>query len=196
MARKPKSEVPIDEIERGRTALLHLEGFLSARSRGFVLLVGLLFLALVALVDGVAGRLDLTLFYLVPVALVTFSRGRWMGLLFAGVASIAWAAVEVINHVTRLDSPVTYLNALTKFYAFAAVALLVWPMRAALLYERRSAENEAEAAEELRALLELREAAERAAWEMPTGQDPVVDELREALKALDEVRTSGAERAV
>jgi hypothetical protein len=195
MAREQKPEVP-DEIERGRTALLRVEAFLGARSRRFVLLMGLLLLALVALVDGVAGKLDLTLFYLVPVALVTFSRGRWMGLLFAGVASIAWAGVEVINHVTEIDSPVTYLNALTKFYAFAAVALLVWPMRTALLYERRSAENEAEVAEELRALLELREAAERAAWEMPKGQDPVVDELREALKALDDVRTSGAERAV
>jgi K+-sensing histidine kinase KdpD len=191
MARKRKPEAPIDEIERGRTTLLRLEAFLGARSRGFVLVVGLLLLALVALIDGEIGRLDLTLFYLVPVAVVTFTRGRWMGLLFAGVASIAGAAVQVVNHVTRIDSPVTYLNALTKFYAFALVALLVWPMRAALLYERRSAEQEADAADELRALLELREAAERAAWEMPAGQDPVVDELREALKALDEVRTAG-----
>src|SRR5437870_11617992 len=120
MARKPKPEVPVDDIERGRTALLRVEGFLAARSRGFVLLVGLLILALVALIDGVSGRLDLTVFYLFPVALVTFTRGRWMGLLFGGVASIAGAAVNVINHVTQVDSPVTYLNAVTKFYAFAA----------------------------------------------------------------------------
>src|SRR5947209_8555129 len=90
-------------VEGGnRTTMLRLEQFLSKRSRGFVILVGLLLLALISLVDGITGRFDVTLFYLLPVAIVTFSRGKWMGVLFAGIASLGWAATEVINHVTSL----------------------------------------------------------------------------------------------
>src|SRR6266568_1859598 len=93
-----------------RTTLLKLESFLSNRSRGFVIVVGLLLLTLISLIDGVTGRFDVTLFYLFPVAIVTFSRGKWMGVLFAGIASLGWAATEVINHVTSLDNSVTYWN--------------------------------------------------------------------------------------
>lgn len=140
---------PDDEVDasRGRTAFMRLEAILERSSPGFVILVGLLLLALVGLIDAQTNRFDVTVFYLVPVALVTFARGRWMGLLMAGVAAIAWEAAEVVNHVTTIQSAVTYWNALTRFYAYAAVALLVWPMRSALLYERETAEKQAEAAD-------------------------------------------------
>ncbi len=180
-----------DEVRRGRTHLLRFEEFLERRSRGFVLLLGLLLLALVALIDSVTGHFDVTIFYLVPVALVTFSRGRWMGLLFAGIASIAWEVAEVVNHVTSVNSPVTYYNAITRFYVYAAVALMIAPIRAALIYERDAAEKEAETAEQLRALMELRDAAERATWDVPAGTDPAVDELREALAAVEQMQNAG-----
>ena len=116
-----------------------------------------------------------------------------MGLLMAGVAAIAWEAAEVVNHVTTVQSAVTYWNALTRFYAYAAVALLVWAMRAALLYEREAAEKQAEAADQLRALIELRDAAEHTSWEPTLSTDPVIDGLRKALDALDEShKASGA----
>ena len=177
---------------RGRSAFMRLEVILERSSPGFVILVGLLLLALVGLVDALTNRFDVTVFYLVPVALVTFARGRWMGLLMAGVAAIAWEAAEVVNHVTTVQSAVTYWNALTRFYAYAAVVLLVWPMRAALLYERGAAEKQAEAADQLRALMELRDAAEHTSWEPMPSTDPAMDGLREALDALDETQKSSS----
>ncbi len=180
-----------EEARRERTYLLSTMEFLERRSRGFVLLVGLLLLALVALVDGVTGRFDVTIFYFVPVALVTFSRGRRMGLLFAGVASIAWEVADVANHVTSVTAPVTYYNALARFYAYAAVALLISPIRAALQQERDAAEKEAEVAEQLRALMELRDVAERATWEAPAGAGRSMDELRAALHAVEEMQGAG-----
>lgn len=181
-------------VERSnRTTMLRLETFLSKRSRGFVILVGLLLLVLIALIDGVTGRFDVTLFYLFPVAIVTFSRGKWMGVLFAGIAAIGGAATQVVNHVTSLDSSVTYWNGITRFYAYALVVMLIAPMREAVLFERDTAEKEAAAAEQLRALMELRDAAERATWDASEeAEDPALAELREALHQLDREWSSPA----
>ncbi|GIU99102.1 MAG: hypothetical protein KatS3mg014_0718 [Actinomycetota bacterium] len=55
------------------------------------------------------------------------------------------------------------MNALTRFYVFEAVSLLVAPMRDVVLWERELAEREATAAEQLRALAELRDALEHQA---------------------------------
>jgi K+-sensing histidine kinase KdpD len=140
-----------------RSAMMKLERFLSARSPGFVLLTSLLLLALCGFVDSITRGFAVDVFYLFPVALVTFSRGRWMGALVAGVAAIAWSAAEVFNHVTTIQSQVPYWNTLTRFYAFMAVVLLIGPMRDAMVWQRELATKEAEAAEHLRTLAELRD---------------------------------------
>ena len=122
--------------------------------------------------------------YFVPVSVVTFSRGRWMGTLMAGVAALAWTAAEIANHVTTLQSSVPYWNTLTRFYAFMVVVLLVGPMRNALLAERADAIREKEAADQLRALNELRDTLQHAG--ASEGLDAAaLSELRDSLARLD-----------
>jgi K+-sensing histidine kinase KdpD len=181
--------------ESETTSLLRLEAFLERRSPGFVILLGLLLLALIGLVDAVTGSFDVSVFYLVPVALVTFSRGRWMGALMAGVATIARGAAEVARGVQSLDSPVTYWSALTRFYIFMAVVLMVGPVRDALVTqreltakERDAAEREREAAEQLRALNELRDALQHESFGGADGDgdgDGAMSELQASLSRLD-----------
>jgi K+-sensing histidine kinase KdpD len=171
-----------DRVER--STLLRVEGALARRSPGFVILVGLLLLALVGVVDAVTGALDVSIFYFLPVGVVTFSRGRWMGALMSGVAAIAWTAAEIANHVTTLESSVTYWNTLTRFYAFMVVVLLVAPMRDALLAERDLAAKEKDAADQLRALNELRDTLAHAGGpEAP--EMAALSELRDSLARLD-----------
>jgi len=156
-----KNEATRERDERElleRSTLLRIERFLSARSPGFIVLTSLLLLALIGFIDSITGGFAVDIFYFFPVALVTFSRGRWMGALVAGVAAIAWSAAEVFNHVTSLQSQVPYWNALTRFYAFMAVVLLIGPMRDAMVWQRELASKESEAAEHLRTLAELRDA--------------------------------------
>lgn len=142
-----------------RSWAIRLQALLERRPPGIVVLAGLLLLALIGLIDAVSGGFAVEVFYLVPIGLVAFGRGRWMGLLLSGLAAIAWTAVEVFQQVTFLESSVTYWNTLTRFYGYAAVALLISPMREAMVMQRQLAEREAEAAEQLRAMNELREAA-------------------------------------
>ena len=186
-------EPPGSGSEVETTSLLRLETFLERRSPGFVILLGLLLLALIGLVDAVTGSFDVSVFYLVPVALVTFSRGRWMGALMAGVATIARGAAEVARGVQSLESPVTYWSALTRFYIFMAVVLMVGPVRDALVAqrelaarEREAADREREAAEQLRALNELRDALQHGSFDEGDGHGPeAMSELQESLSRLD-----------
>jgi K+-sensing histidine kinase KdpD len=149
-----------DDRHLGYTMITALERFLASFSAPFVVIIGLLLLALIGLVDAVTGSFAVAVFYLVPIGLVTYARGRWVGTLMASTAALAWTGVELAQHVTAFDNSVTYLNWLTRFYVYEAIVLLVAPLRDVVEWEREVATREAEAADKLRALNELRAAME------------------------------------
>lgn len=150
----------LDDRHLGYTMVTGLERFLGGFSAPFVVLIGLLLMLLIGLLDAVTGPFAVAVFYLVPIGLVTFARGRWIGTLMAAMAALAWTGVELAQHVTSLDTSVTYWNWLTRFYVYEAVVLLIAPMRDVVAWEREVAWREAEAADKLRALNELRAAIE------------------------------------
>jgi hypothetical protein len=149
-----------DDSHLGYTMITALERFLATFTAPFVVIIGLLLLALIGLVDAVTGSFAVAVFYLVPIGLVTYARGRWIGTLMAATAALAWTGVELAQHVTAFDTSVTYLNWLTRFYVYEAIVLLVAPLRDVVSWEREVAAREAEAADKLRALNELRAAIE------------------------------------
>jgi K+-sensing histidine kinase KdpD len=179
-------ELELQALERkiDRSWMLRLEGVLSRRTPWFVVVIGLLLLLLVGLIDAITGAFAVEIFYLLPIALLTFARGRGTGLLMAGLAAVGWSAVEVFQHVTTAADQVTYFNALTRFYGFAAIVLLIAPMRQAMVMQRQLAEKEAEAAAQLRALNELREVAFRTGPEV-LSEAEIPEDLMETLSALD-----------
>lgn len=169
----------IDDRRLGRSMLTSLERFLEGLSPPFVVVAGLLLLALIGLLDAVTGPFAVAVFYLVPIGLVTYARGRWVGTFTAAFAAFAWSAVELGTGVTSFAEAVTYWNWLTRFYVYEAVVLLVAPMRDVVLWEREVAAREAEAAEKLRALNELRAALEQ----QDDGQVTRVEAIFELLNA-------------
>ena len=172
-----------------RTVLLRIERIFGDLSPAFVVVTGLLLLALIGLIDAVTGAFTVSVFYLVPIGLVTFARGRWVGVAMVAVAAAAWGAVELGTGVTTFESAITYWNFLTRFYMFEAVSLLVAPMRDVVLWERDVAEREAADADQLRALTELRTAMEYGAQrphELAEDAEPrALVELRSAAEGRD-----------
>lgn len=163
MARKPRQTSSkfrrmVDDSRLGYRLVTTLEHFLAGFSPPFVLVAGLLVMALIGLVDAVTGEFAVAVFYLVPIGLVTFARGRWIGTLMAATAAIAWSGVELAQRVTAFDQAVTYWNWITRFYVFEAIVILVAPLRDVVLREREVAAREVEAAEKLRAVNALRAA--------------------------------------
>ena len=167
-----------------RSRVLRVEGFLGRRSPAFVVLLGLLLVALVGLVDAVTGEFAVSVLFLVPVAFVTFSRGRGIGLVTAILGAIAWCAADVAGGLTSVQDAVTYWNGVTRLAALMAITLLVAPMRDALAWQRELAERETEAADQLRTLNELRDALQHTD-DVPAEQLQTLSELRDSLERLD-----------
>ncbi len=151
---------PSPRRQLGRLALTATERFLGTFSPPFVLLLGLLLMALIGVIDAVTGQLNVVVIYLVPVGLVTYARGRWLGTLMAGVAALAWTGIEVAEHATALDAAVTYWDTLTRFYIYEALVVLVGPMRDVVLWEREIAGREVVVADRLRNVNALRASLE------------------------------------
>ena len=156
-----------------------LERFFAGFSPPFVVLVGLLLMALIALVDSVTGPFAIAVFYLVPIGLVTYARGRRVGTLMAAAGAGAWLGVELAQGVTHLASGLTYWNWLTRFYVYEAIVILVAPLRDVALRERKVALQESEASEKLRALNQLRAKMEAEGQEHLAHLEALV-ELRQA----------------
>jgi hypothetical protein len=148
----------VDDSHLGYSMVTGLERFLDTFSPPFVVIFGLLLMALIGVVDAVTGAFAVGIFYLVPIGLVTYARGRWVGTLMAATAAAAWGGVELAQHVTGWSDGVTYWNYLSRFYVYELIVILVAPLRDVVLWERTVAAREAEAADKLRALNELRSA--------------------------------------
>jgi hypothetical protein len=168
-----------------RSWMMRAERVLAGSSRWVAIVIGILLLILVGLVDAASGSFEVSVLYFLPIALVTFGRGRWMGILLSTLVAVGWSMVEIIRGASGVLAGATYWSVLSRFYAFVAVCLVVAPMREALIQQRELAEREAALAERLRALNELREAMSSLELEAGRQNDPRVDELFDVLHALD-----------
>jgi K+-sensing histidine kinase KdpD len=168
-----------------RSWMMRAERVLAGSSAWVAIVIGILLLVLVGLVDAASGSFEVSVFYFLPIALVTFGRGRWMGIFLSSLVALGWSAVEVIRGVSEPLAGATYWTTLSRFYAFVAVCLVIAPMREALIQQRDLAEREAAVAERLRALNELREAMSSLEVEAGRENDPRIDELFGVLHALD-----------
>jgi K+-sensing histidine kinase KdpD len=169
------------------SSLLRFEAFMARRSPAFVLILGFLLLALIGLIDAVTGSFDMAPLYILPIGLVTFSRGRWLGALLALVATLARGAAEVANSISDLQSPVTYWSGLTRFYVFMVVVLMVGPMRDVLRWQREAADTLAETNAHLEALNELRDVLTYEDDDQAQGSRRALADLQASLEALEEL---------
>jgi signal transduction histidine kinase len=135
---------------------------LEARSPGFVLLVGALLVVLIGVLDGLTGRLSLTLFYLVPVVLVSFSRGRALAAFICAMVSVTLTIDGVVDGWVAWPSRVAVWNLLIRFCAYFTIALLSATLYDALQRQRLVAERETNDAKALRELNELKDTLLRA----------------------------------
>jgi len=174
------------------SSLLRFEAFMSRRSPAFVLILGFLLLALIGLIDAVSGTFDMAPLYILPIGLVTFSRGRWLGALLALVATVARGAAEVANSIADLQSPVTYWSGLTRFYVFMVVVLMVGPMRDVLRWQREAADTLAGTNAHLEALNELRDVLHYDDEQQEESNRKAFADLQASLEALEELSNRGA----
>ncbi|HYA20654.1 MAG TPA: GGDEF domain-containing protein [Burkholderiales bacterium] len=88
---------------------LKMNAFLENQSRFFWVTIGIALLCLVGIIDYWTGfEVSLSLFYLIPIALVTWFAGARLGMVFAISGAIVWLMADILSG-TAHSSPFIYL---------------------------------------------------------------------------------------
>ena len=99
-------------------------------------LPGLLLVVVIGVVDSVTGYLyGFSVFYLVPIAVVTWVSGRWVGIVVAFVSAVTAFVADL--ELGRLSAPISayWWNAGITFATFLVVTLLLSSLKDALARE-------------------------------------------------------------
>jgi signal transduction histidine kinase len=142
-------------VRRHRRLLLRAEDFFGRRPPIVVLLMGVVTIAAVGFLDHVTGpTVSVSLFYLVPIGIVTWNLGRWLGLLAVVLAGAAELTADV------LDGPsgdlIPYWNGAVLFVLFLMLALLLATFRQSIERQKRQVDAERGVSDSLRELNEMK----------------------------------------
>jgi signal transduction histidine kinase len=148
---------PVHARDR-RHLLLATETFFAERSPAFVIVTSVLLMAVIFAADLATGRtLSPSLFYLLPVALMTWRMGRGAGAVVAGLAAIAWTVSDIVSKAYGAGALAPYWNAAVRFAVLNVVASLLATLRSRMLNERELAHEAIDAADELRTLNDVKD---------------------------------------
>jgi hypothetical protein len=120
---------------------MRLMGFLNRLPRPLLVGGGVALIGLLGALDYLTGwEFSFSIFYLLPVCLVTLGAGRWPGLGLSLASGVVWLAVEASTnpHYTYRLAP--YWNALVRLGFFVIVTLMLDSLREAWRYEKEAAD--------------------------------------------------------
>jgi signal transduction histidine kinase len=94
------------------------------------IIIALVMIAAIAMLDYATGtELTFSIFYFLPIVLVSWYVDRWFGLFFAFVCAIAWAAAEYLGEAERLNIFIFIFNVGVRLGIFITIALLISRLR-------------------------------------------------------------------
>jgi two-component system sensor histidine kinase KdpD len=131
-------------------------GFFDVRSTALVLLLGFVFIAVVAVVDYlIRPEISLALFYLMPIGLVTWNLGRGWGVAAASASSLIGLAGDVATSPAHILTP--YWDGLVTFAVFLAFAVLLAALKSILETQSEQVEKESQVSDGLRQLNDVKD---------------------------------------
>jgi diguanylate cyclase (GGDEF)-like protein len=130
-------------LHRRRRWLGRLLGWLDRRRRWSIWALGLGLVSLFAAGDYLIRRqLELSILYVVPVALVTYYVGRRQGWLVSGLAAVAWTWTNDAAGELTMPPAVLAFNGTVRLAMFGVVVLLMDALRHAFEQERELARTD------------------------------------------------------
>ena len=104
---------------------------LDKRGQLFWVIAGLVLVAGIATIDVVTGpEISFSFFYLIPIVLVVWFAGRWLGCALAVGSAVAWFIADDVSGQTYSNAWIGYWNAFVRLGFFVVVALLLPALKA------------------------------------------------------------------
>ncbi len=122
---------------------MNLLANLEKRSRFFWIIIGCILLASVGLLDYLTGDdIAFSLFYLIPIALLTWLTGRWLGMAAAIASALVWVVTDIAAGGPYLPASIYVWNTFIVLGFFVIVVLLLSALKNALEHERELAHTD------------------------------------------------------
>ena len=105
-----------------------------------MVLFGLLSILIIGIVDYLTGvELNIAIFYLLPISLVTWFTGRREGIFLSSLAAMVWLSTDVFLVESHYSySAIPFWNAIMRGGVFVIVVLLLSRLKVALIHEKES----------------------------------------------------------
>ena len=117
--------------------------YLERQSKLFFITIGLILVILVGIVDYVTGyEITFSIFYLIPVAMVSWYAGRRYGILISFASAISWFLADITAGHTYSQPLITYWNTSVSLGFFLVVTFILSQLRAELKRERKLAQTD------------------------------------------------------
>lgn len=105
-----------------------------------VIVVGFLLIGLIGIVDALTGyETAFSLFYVIPIALVTWAAGRWVGSSASFVSALAWIVADWASGHPYSHPLIPIWNTLIRLSFFLIITVLLSTLRRALKHEKELA---------------------------------------------------------
>ncbi len=117
--------------------------YLETQSKLFFITIGLMLVILVGIVDYITGyEITFSIFYLIPVAMVSWYAGRRYGILISFASAISWFLADIMAGHPYSQPLITYWNTSVSLGFFLVVAFILSQLRAELKRERKLAQTD------------------------------------------------------
>ncbi len=99
---------------------------LEKQNKSAILLFGFLLIVVVGIIDFVTGNeIGVSIFYVIPIAFITWLISRQLGLLASIVSAFTWIGVDIISGHSYQHPLVPYWNTLIRLAFFVIITLLI-----------------------------------------------------------------------
>ena len=114
-------------------------GYLSKLPQSLLISGASVMLLLVGILSHIVGpQLFYDTFYLIPIVLVTWFIGRWLGFIFSILSALAWMVVYLASGITYFSSGILYWNGVGRLFSFFILTAILSALKNILKQEKES----------------------------------------------------------
>lgn len=123
--------------------MINVIEYLNKQSKSFLIIVGFLVIGVVGFIDYLTGEeISLSIFYLIPIFLVTWGAGKWPGFSISIASATTWLIADLRTGHTYSHFVIPYWNSIVRLGFFFTVTFILSKLKYVLEKEKDSARRD------------------------------------------------------
>ena len=111
--------------------------YLSELPQSVLISIGSIIVLLVGILNHLAGpEISSTIFYLIPIVLVTWFTRRSVGFIFSILSALTWLIADLTSGTTHFNSDIPYWNGVARLGSFFILTFILSELKTTLKQEK------------------------------------------------------------